>query len=136
MPSGRIVLAGHSLGAALAIRAAFDFAPNGEAVVAFVAPRVWGRQFLERSQALDLDRRTIRFTQLTDVVSRTLITPEKQPPFSVLNRCQLLKWDVSQLQMRGLKPRAQQEEVIPALLQFPTNCAHCELQDVSLHALP
>jgi hypothetical protein len=69
-PGASIVLAGHSLGAALAIRAALDFAPNVEAVVAFAAPRVGGRQFLERYQGLDLQRRTIRFTQLTDVVSR------------------------------------------------------------------
>jgi hypothetical protein len=65
-----IVLAGHFLGAALAIRAALDFAPNVEAVVAFAAPRVGGRQFLEHYQTRDLHRRTIRFTQLTDVVSR------------------------------------------------------------------
>jgi pimeloyl-ACP methyl ester carboxylesterase len=64
------VLAGHSLGAALAIRAALDFAENVEAVVAFAAPRVGGRPFLERYKAIDLDRRTIRFTQLTDLVSR------------------------------------------------------------------
>jgi hypothetical protein len=69
-PVGPIVLAGHSLGGALAIRAALDLASNVEAVVAFAAPRVGGRQFLERYQALDLQRRTIRFTQLTDVVSR------------------------------------------------------------------
>jgi Lipase (class 3) len=68
--SGGIVLAGHSLGAALPIRAALDFSPNVEAVVAFAAPRVGGRDFLERCKAIDLDRRTIRFTQLTDVVSR------------------------------------------------------------------